>query len=182
MICAMSENQQRTVIIGVWKIYRTRIIFAALAFGWGSPVFGGAYLPLIGPPPLRFQMALHQKNKFVWTSPAVNQPAITALTGPQAVISTNLSVNVASVPPPNTQPNVVVPSQTENLFTNSTVQPKQANELLVVTPEMLVDYFKPNSADGTATNSNTVRVLAPVNFTPPASASIPSSQAVYQSQ
>jgi hypothetical protein len=50
--------------------------------------------------------------------------------------------------------------------------------LLVVTPEMLVDYFKPNN---NATNAANIHVLAPVNFTPPASASMPSSQAIYRS-
>lgn len=56
-----------------------------------------------------------------------------------------------------------------------------ASDLLVVTPQMLVDYFKPSRA---ATNSANTAVFVPLGFTPPAPMAVtpPSSSATYRTQ
>jgi hypothetical protein len=155
---------------------RACLILVAFAALTEPPARSAAYLPLVGPPPMRFEKATDGSTKISWTPPALIPPAVVVEPTPQNVTPTipvNNVVSPHSVVEPAKTP---VPLPTENLSTNSTVQAKSANELLLVTPEMLVDYFKPNH---NATNAANVRVLAPVNFTPPASASMPSSQASY---
>ena len=153
----------------------------SLALPRAETIHAKAYLPLVGPPPLRFEVAIRPVNDLSWM-PKITTPAVE--TNPPQEISSVTSNNVTpmtlatqTVLPTN--PPISLPP--ENLSTNSTPLTPPANDLLVVTPEMLVDYFKPNPTSGTATNSVNVHVLAPVNFTPPASATTPSSQAIYLS-
>jgi hypothetical protein len=142
-----------------------------------QPAIGGTYLPLIGPPSLRFEVAKIHEKTFSWIRPF----------GGKAAVGTNLPSEISPAfnkiaetsLPIDTKTNASIPSLPENLSTNLTAETRPANDLLVVTPEMLVDYFKPG---GDATNQTNVRVLAPVGFTPPPSAASPSSQAIYQSQ
>lgn len=56
-----------------------------------------------------------------------------------------------------------------------------ASDLLVVTPQMLVDYFKPSRA---TTNSAGTAIFVPLGFTPPAPMAVtpPSSSATYRTQ
>ncbi|MBC8095395.1 MAG: hypothetical protein H7Y43_06260 [Akkermansiaceae bacterium] len=61
---------------------------------------------------------------------------------------------------------------------SETAQPA-ANELLIVSPQMLIDYFKPMAG---STNGSGVSVLMPVNFTPATPAATPSSRAIYKTQ
>ena len=163
-----------------WLFDRCRacIVLVALVALMDLPARGAAYLPIVGPPPLRFAPAKAGAKNVAWTPPTPTLPT--------SVVETNKSnatpaipANNIAPPPPAVEPaSIPVPLPVENLSTNSTVQTHPANNLLVVTPEMLVDYFKPNNK---ATNAANVRVLVPVNFTPPASASTPSSQAIYLS-
>lgn len=162
----------------LFKHCRACIILVALAAVTEPSTRGAAYLPLVGPPPIRFQKATDGSKIFSWTPPAIIPPAVAVETNLPSVTST-IPVNNVAAPQPVIEPaNTPVPPPSENLATNSVVQTRSANDLLVVTPEMLVDYFKPNH---NATNAANVRVLAPVDFTPPASGSIPSSQAIYRS-
>jgi hypothetical protein len=147
---------------------------------------------------MRFEQATHGAKQILWTPSALTSPAVAAqtnhgygasvvcvaLTSPAVAAQTNSPsitstipvTNVVPSPPANEHASAPVPSPPENLSTNSAVQSQTAKNLLVVSPEMLVDYFKPNNS---ATNAANVHVLVPVNFTPPVSASIPSSQAIY---
>lgn len=145
------------------------------------PVQGGSYLPLVGPPPLRFEKAMNHA-RISWIPPVMNSPPLATETNTIRVTPSIPSENVV-VAPPATPINTVtgiapVLVEPDKLSTNSIVQTRSANDLLVVTPEMLVDYFKPNN---NMTNAGNVRVIAPVSFSPPASTSIPSSQAIYRS-
>jgi hypothetical protein len=129
------------------------------------------YLAAIGPVPLRFESVVPAKV-FSWepSSPITIQapppPVVFKYLAPKPVVevTTNQALSVA------------IPADTS---TNSVPPPHSANDLLVVTPEMLVDYFKPG---GNATNQPDSRVLAPVGFTPPPSVTSPSSQAIYISK
>lgn len=157
-------------------LHRASIILVALAALTEPPARGAAYLPLVGPPPMRFVKATDGSKTISWTPPALISPAV-VVEPTLPSVTTTIPVNNVVPPRPVIEPaNTPVPLPTGNLSTNSSVQTRSANELLMVTPEMLVDYFKPNN---NATNAANVHVLAPVNFTPPASASIPSSQAIY---
>ena len=160
----------------LFKHCRVCIILVALAALTEPPARGAAYLPLVGPPPMRFEKASDGPRKISWTPPALIPPPVVVEPNLPSVTATIPANNVVSPHPVIEPANTPVSLPPENLSTNSAVQTRSANELLVVTPEMLVDYFKPNH---NATNAANVRVLAPVNFTPPASASMPSSQAIY---
>ena len=153
------------------------VILVALAALTELPTRGAAYLRVVGPPPMRFEKATDGPKKTSWTPPTLIPPAV--VVGPTLPsVTPTIPVNNVVLPQPVIEPaKTPVPLPTENLSTNSTVQTRSANEMLMVTPEMLVDYFKPNN---NATNAANVHVLVPVNFTPPASASMPSSQAIYR--
>jgi hypothetical protein len=174
----MSETYNCGMKTGLFEHRRVCIILVALAALTEPPVRGAAYLPLVGPPPMRFEKAMAVSKEVSWTPPALFPPAVAVDTN---LLSANSAIPVNNVvlPHPVIEPaNTPVPLPPENSSTNSAVQTRSANELLMVTPEMLVDYFKPNN---NATNAANVHVLVPVNFTPPASASISSSQASYRS-
>jgi hypothetical protein len=166
------------MITWLFKHCRACAILAAFAALMGPLAWGAAYLPLVGPPPLRFERATAGAKTISWTPPALAPQTVAVETNSPSITYSIPANNVVQTPPEIKPVSVPVPLPPENLSTNSTDQTRSANDLLVVTPEMLVDYFKPNN---NATNANDVRVLVPVNFTPPASASIPSSQAIYRS-
>ena len=60
----------------------------------------------------------------------------------------------------------------------SPVGTASANDMLVVTPQMLINYFKPGVM---STNSANTTVVVPVGFRPPGSTPPPASQAIYKS-
>ena len=171
------------MIAGLYSHCRGYYCLVALALLTPLPMVGGSYLPLVGPPPLRFELARNHGEHISWNPPVKPLPPVAVETNPPPVTSSSPNENIVAVP--LATPVITAPSTihtlvgTENLSTNSVIQTRSANDLLVVTPEMLVDYFKPNN---NMTNAANVRVIAPVNFAPPASASIPSSQAIYKSQ
>jgi hypothetical protein len=175
----MSEKHNCGMKTWLFKRCRACVILIALASLTELPARDAAYLPLIGPPPLRFEKATGGSKNISWIPPALTPPAVAVEIKLPSVTSTTPANNVVPPSPANGSANAPVPLPPENLSTNPAVQTRPANNLLVVTPEMLVDFFRPNN-DGT--NAANVRVLAPVIFTPPASASIPSSQAIYTSQ
>jgi hypothetical protein len=161
-----------------FKHCRACVIWVAFAALMEPLARGAAYLPLVGPPPMRFEKAAVGAKTISWTPPTLTPSTIAIETNVPSITSSIPANSVAQAPPAIEPVKAPVPLPAENLSTNSTDQTRSANDLLVVTPEMLVDYFKPND---NATNATDVRVLVPVNFTPPASASIPSSQAIYRS-
>jgi hypothetical protein len=171
----MSEFKNRRVIACFFKyfpVYAMMVLFVPMAQS-------GPYLPLIGPPALRFMAVVQYKDIYAWMPKPKPAPIVMVETNHPPVtasLPTNNAVTNVTVVTPEPAP---VGASPENLSTNSSPQIQSANNMLVVTPEMLVDYFKPNTLN---TNSSDVRVVAPLQFTPPAPASSPSSQAIYQSQ
>jgi hypothetical protein len=154
------------------------VFLVTLAALTSQPVRGGAYLPLVGPPPLRFEMAMVHAPKNSWMLPAPPPPVTVTETNPPtaSVIPSN---NIVPAPPPGTPTNAPAVLPPADSSAKSATPTRPAEDLLVVTPEMLVDYFKPTNA---ATNANSAHVPLPLNFTPPTSLPIPSSQAIYKNQ
>ena len=142
-------------------------------------VKGGAYLPSVGPAPLRFAAVSMRPKIFSWVPPVAAKLAISAQTNLPPMVSAVSTGTNETVLLADAKIDARVSSNPENLSTNSISEQHSADELLVVTPEMLVDYFKPGS---NAKNQTNVRVTTPVGFTPPPSAAEPSSQAIYRSQ
>ncbi len=164
----------------LFKHCRVCINLIALMVLMGPSAHGEAYLPLVGPPPMRFEATTSDATRFSWTPPALTPPTVDVETSLPPVTPTIPVNNVVSQPPVIEAASVPASSPPENLPTKkSAIETPSANNLLIVTPEMLVDYFKPNND---ATNAANVHVLVPVNFTPPVSVSTPSSHASYISR
>lgn len=139
-----------------------RIVFLAVAFagvlfsGWAD----NAYLPAVGPSPLRYLPPFKPKTNIVVLPPPVLVPA----TAP---------VPVEKAPPAPVAPApVVVPEPIPaNIQTNAFVEPPRTDG--VVSPQMLLKYFNKS------TNANAAGVDGPLDFNPPRSAEPPSSKAEY---
>jgi hypothetical protein len=133
-------------------------LIAAYAGALISSWAGMAYLPAIGPAPLRFLPALKPFTQSVPPLPAAAQPA----------------------PPPGEKAEKpsgpVAPSQPINVSpatgpTDTGAEPAPADG--VISPQMLLKYFnKP-------TNSNAPNVKAPLDFIPPRTGEPRSSKAEY---
>jgi hypothetical protein len=76
-------------------------------------------------------------------------------------------------------PLLTTPNTSPTAITTNTVGP--ASDLLLVTPQMLVEFFKPTPG---VTSSAPVRVLVPadIQFQPPLARPAPASQAIYRTQ
>lgn len=145
---------------------------------------GTAYLPITGPTPLRFE--------------AVRvRPAVTSALNDPSKISDKFSdkspgkipdaATNAAVPPPETSwpvaPEVSAPPVVTTTVESSApyaVRPVTDNPL-VITPQMLVEYFRPAAG---ATNGAGVSVFMPlpVGFTPPMEKTPVSSRATYKTE
>ena len=137
---------------------------------------GEDYLPCVGPTPLRFEMVMaHGQSSF-------------ALPSSNAVVKTsdtNANPAMANSASGTNMPSLVAGETDEKAFvdldasSNPVVLQPLADGLLNVTPQMLVDYFKP--VDGT--NSTGVVVLPEkVGFLPPVMPGANPSRAVYKTQ
>jgi len=161
-----------------------KLAAALLALGFATATAtaraSDAYLPLIGPPPMRFEVAL--AKTFVYT----RAKAVVEETKPLAIASTNAVVELPNVSVPEPVTNAVseiLPSVPDNETVAPVFTPpySPAAEMLLITPQMLAEYFKP--APG-ATNAAGVSVFVPVQlgFTPPTEKTPPSSRATYKTQ
>lgn len=140
-----------------------------------------AYLPLAGPAPLRFEADMAQTFVF---SPAKSddptpvvetvEPPANAAPETALVSTTNTNANAA-------QPTLVTPSIGESTASTPAAASPAAGDMLVVTPQMLAEFFKPMPG---ATNGAGVSVFAPVplGFTPPVERTPPSSRATYRTE
>lgn len=103
-------------------------------------------------------------------SPPVTAPNVTAAQSPANPVPGYEFVLPDSLPGAS--------SLTSTPAVTNTIGP--ASEMLLVTPQMLVDFFKPMPG---ATNAAPVRVLVPVDigFQPPLASPAPPSRAIYRS-
>lgn len=167
----------------------------ALAVAWRIVVTGGfrtsgeSYLPKVGAPPLRYQ-ALHAANPS-------DLPPLPSEDGKSAdengvpatptVLAPFRSSAVAGAPADPSQPpglwlshlasanSLDLPRSPDSIqVTNPVATLATASDLLGVSPEMLIDYFKPALSTVAPTNAAALTVVVPIQFTPatpPASAS-----------
>jgi len=139
-----------------------------------------AYLKQIGPAPLRFSLAtavpasftlptaLVEPQKPTNTTEIAVSPAIPAETN--AVATVPIAVPATNAPPP------ILSAETPAKPTSTPA----ASEMLVVSPQMLTEFFKPATEGTNATSNFIVPVttpVVPVGFTPPLVK--PSSRATY---
>lgn len=161
------------------------------------------YLRWVGPPPLRFapvpppqktsyfqKLLLTQRVNARAESSEKNPPpsgppplalSQTATTN-TANVDTNLS-GIFAVPPPGLRPlnrgkmtRIVATSPPPEPAKNAESD-QSANDLLNISPDMLIHYFKYN---GSQTNQANVSSFVPVGFVPPRTTVSSSSRAVYQ--
>ncbi|HZQ45620.1 MAG TPA: hypothetical protein VFC07_01300 [Verrucomicrobiae bacterium] len=119
-----------------------------------------AYLPAVGPSPLRFRPDFKPVAHIVYSPPpTVSQPDVPLPAQ---------KVEKVSVPVPPTPPPEPIPAIDK---TNGIVEPPRPEG--VVSPQMLLKYFN------RPTKGNSAGVSAPIDFTPPPSAEPPSSKATY---
>jgi hypothetical protein len=141
----------------------------------------GVYLKQIGPSPLRFSMAT---ATFSFALPAVLLPRPAITNSPEIGVAragsegTNAVAVQTSPTPPGATANGI-PTIPNPILPNNAATTPPASDLLVVSPQMLTEFFKPGQ-NGTNTPSEVV-VPPHVGFTPP-SVTPPSSQAIYKVQ
>ena len=140
---------------------------------------GDAYLPFIGPPPLRFETAAPGASPAAKMLPA-NSPSSPA---------TNAMVSPAAAVPAATK---AVAAATTSVETNSTaaaggqstgqpmIVPLPVNDLTVVTPRMLADYLKPVA--GAGREGALAASPGKINFQPPTPQPELQSRATYKTQ
>ncbi|MFO1486980.1 MAG: hypothetical protein U1F65_00740 [Verrucomicrobiota bacterium] len=154
-----------------WKTGRPGWIWLALVLaGIAVAEAGSAYLPVTGPTPLRFEVAMVKPamNPALLTqNRAPEAPAVPSPTATNAVAETPVEVRVSASAPPVIEPPAPY-----------TIRPA-ADNLLIITPQMLGEYFKP-VASGTNNSGAGVFVPVPFNFLPPTEKPVRSSRATYK--
>ncbi len=169
------------------------------------PASGRDYLPQVGPVPLRFSkiqlVSQSSDYKIVVSTNAAFSPVESAEKSSPASASNSLSAaasqanntlesdtnwlssfvmpNMGLLPLNPARTNRFVVSASNPVPAKMTGTTPSANDLLTISPDMLVNYFKHT---GIQTNQADVSVFVPLEFIPPTATSSGSSQAVYQSQ
>ena len=162
-----------------------------MMFGLGSTLVGGdLYLPKFGPPPLRFMAQSSKAKAFVWPVPLKQCHSLTNQTNQTNQNVTASSTNAPLVLDPTIQTNIVTETRSESGFASllpmavptesPEPNPLAASNLLIITPQMLADYFKAN-VEGTATNGFGPGGIE-VPFNPPILRIPESSKATYRVQ
>ena len=166
-----------------------KIILALLLSAFPAAVLSSSefYLCRVGPPPLRFAPPPSLKE-FKWPvplKPAAPETNSIVTSDSAPVSNTNFEISVAQSPEPVLAP--AMPAQMPE--TNVALWPQiplgtdgnllSASNLLILTPQMLADYFKAN-LDSLNRSSN-VFPGADIPFNPP-TPKPPSSEATYTTQ
>ncbi|HLP76618.1 MAG TPA: hypothetical protein VK327_06810 [Candidatus Paceibacterota bacterium] len=174
--------------MGTRSFIITGLLGIALATGGAVMVHAtsSGYLAKVGPTPLRFKPPPVRKRLEAKPLSANPHPESSVPTAPES--NADSLINWPWLSPESSQPQDSLFGSTSpaSKLPQPAGQPAEAsshrpsaNELLVITPQMLIDYFKPMAG---ATNGAGVSVLLPVNFTPPTPSAAPSSQAIYKTQ
>jgi hypothetical protein len=180
-------------------IFKTGVLIGAMAAAGGIATAKSAalgYLATVGPVPLRFQPRvtkigilppISEGSPVSEPKPEVPNPPPVSTSEPTPENTPAQEPIPAEPMPPLSDTPPVQPDQTpdsllpviENPLPDPAQPPRSANDLLVITPQILIEYFKPV---GSSTNAAGVSVLGPVNFTPPTPTIAPSSRAVYKTE
>jgi len=177
---------ERAGIMGLLKIHKLTVTAVTFALYAAQETRGNSpYLTQSGPPPLRFSVAMASMASFAL--PASLFPHSAATNATEAVSSKSITSQTNSIAPLTP----LVTSPANNLFlttgpeplNNSAITPS-ASDMLVVSPQMLTEYFKPGpegtNSGNSANSGNAVILPVAVGFTPPSAK--PSSQATYKVQ
>lgn len=162
----------------ILKIRKLAVAAAMFALFAAQETRGmNAYLKQTGPSPLRFALISAIPASFILPETLVERQTPTNSTEIAANSATSGATNaVATEPLPPPAP-VNSTAQTATNPQNSSGPKPAASDMLVVSPQMLTEFFKPV---GNETNSQgNVIVPVPVGFTPPSVT--PSSRATYNS-
>lgn len=179
-------------------------VFCAAA--WGGAAQASGYLQVAGPVPLRFLAEPIPGEPYLL--PPLSLTDVTPMP-PEEPASAPAATNIATAPIAEEEPTVPLPkppeppsadvtaAALENLFSGANANPlgipapqnpapltpdsqQKASDMLVVTPQMLIEYFKPGRV---ATNGVGASIFVPVGFRPPeAVLPSPSSKATYHSE
>ena len=148
---------------------------------------GNAYLPVTGPTPLRIEVAMTRPVDFSSYGKVTESHAKTDVSSPAAEPAvdskTPLNAMVSVTESNGSVPAVAVPGNSgEETPSESALPPilRPADNLLVITPQMLTEFFKPfpNGTNGGVS----VYVPVQIGFTPPTEKNPPSSRATYKVQ
>lgn len=159
-------------------------IMLVLATASAMAARGGAYLPITGPTPLRFEATMprtfalsHSKSA---EQVAKADDAKSTIVPADAGTNTPPQTSTASTTEPNpTDPQTISIGESMAPVPTATYLP--AGEMPLVTPQMLAEYFRPFPG---ATNGAGVSVSLPiqVGFTPPMEKPPATSRATYKVQ
>lgn len=153
-------------------------LLAAVAAASGAKA-RSAYLPTTGPTPLRFEVALVKPAAPALAaaepSPAEKPEEITpAVAGPSpANPPADIHYSAGEAVPPTD-----APAESESAYPSPSHP--LAEHPLIVTPQMLAEYFKP--VGGTNAPGVSVVLPVPVSFTPPTDQPQPRSRATYKTE
>ena len=165
-------------ILNIRKLTAAAVAFVLCA----APQTRGvnAYLKETGPSPLRFGAAGAISVSFVLPQSLIEQHTPTNATEIAFPATISDATNaVASQPESPTVPPTHTGIHTTTDPQDSSAPTPSASDMLVVSPQMLTEYFKP-VADGTnSAGTVVVPVTVPVGFTPPSAT--PPSRATYHS-
>jgi hypothetical protein len=177
----------------LWRILgavlATIVLFIPGSTLWSSDF----YLSHLGPAPLRFAAVPAKPGDFVWPISLNPARAVTnVLADTSSASTTNSAISLASSSVNQSQTNGVssIPAReaaaSTPLIGASTPNgldgnPLSASNLLVVTPQMLADFFKAN-LDSSMRLSTNAPSGADVPFNPPIPKPTPSSEAIYRTQ
>lgn len=151
---------------------------AALTVGMAA---GGDYLPMVGPPSLRFEAPRSAAARY--PLPPLHEPAptnatahVTAATNAAPALAASQTHAAPAVPGPLPAEAPVVTA----LVPAWPAQPAQPAPFTTpdtpLSPQMFMHYF----TRGAGTNGAAASVLIPMNFLPPLPLTAPSSSAVYE--
>lgn len=139
------------------------------------------YLERVGPPPLRFAIvAAATPATFAVPLAMTDDPTNTVASSEaqtNSVRTNSLALQDHPVPAQTNGNAGPLQSDLQNELPAPTPTTASASDLLVVSPQMLTELFKPGPG---ATNSDNALVLPAVGFTPPGAR--PSSQATYKAK
>jgi hypothetical protein len=139
-----------------------------------------AYLKVIGPSPLRFYAGTSIPAPYILPKSLIEHLAPTNVAPVVSPATTSIDTNAVAAAPPKP---VVLPISPVVLTTtapqNSSTSTPSASDMLVVSPQMLTEFFKPVTDGTNAPGTVVVPVTMPVGFTPPSAT--PPSRATYHS-
>jgi Predicted membrane protein len=171
---------------GVLKILALPALAAALVLGRVHAASPG-YLAKTGPAPMRFQVIkpppinlaeLAKAHENPPVEPSVEAVPAVAEVSPVEPPPTPVAPPIEMAAPIEAPLETLLPKPAEPVV-ETKPEPPAANEMLVISPQMILEFLRAGSH---STNGTGVSTLVPVSFTPPTPAPAQSSRAVYRTE